>query len=449
MSELMVSVSGIRGIVGESLTPDVILDYTRAFARLIRGGKVVLGRDSRVSGPMIASLITGALTSAGVDVIDLGIVPTPTVLLAVDDLKADGGIIVTASHNPKEWNALKLASSKGVFLNARESEELQRILEKREFQLVPWDKLGSITKDNEAVKRHMDQICALVDEERIRASHFTVALDCVNGAGGVITPLLLTRLGCTVHTINEEPTGLFPRDPEPTPSHLGELEALVKKTKAHIGFAHDPDVDRLALVTDEGKAPGEEYTLALAVESVLEKKKGDVVCNYSTSSLTEEAARRNGAQLFRAPVGEANVAQLIMEKKAIIGGEGNGGVIYPALHVTRDAPLGIALILDLMARRNKTVSELIESFPPYIMVKEKKTFQTLNQRREALKQLEGYQFQDARGIDTKDGLRLSFDEGWVHIRPSGTEPAIRVIGESLSKEWLEDKIRSMWKVMEQ
>lgn len=448
MSELMVSVSGIRGIVGDSLTPDVILDYTRAFARLIRGGKVVLGRDSRVSGPMIASLITGALSSAGVDVIDLGIVPTPTVLLAIDDLKADGGIIVTASHNPKEWNALKLASSRGIFLNREESKKLQSILEKRDFPLMPWDKLGRISCDDNAVERHIDKICALVDEEQIRAQHFTVALDCVNGAGGVITPLLLKRLGCTVHTINEEPTGIFPRDPEPTPDHLGELEALVKKTKAHIGFAHDPDVDRLALVTDEGKAPGEEFTLALAVESVLEKKKGDVVCNYSTSSLTEEAARRNGARLFRAPVGEANVAQLIMERKAVIGGEGNGGVIYPALHVTRDAPLGIALILDLMARRKKSVSELVRSFPPYVMVKEKKSFSTLDERREAFKRLEGHEFADVRGIDTNDGLRLSFEEGWIHIRPSGTEPAMRVIGESLSKEWLEEKIRSMWKVME-
>ncbi len=448
MSELMVSVSGIRGIVGDSLTPDVILDYTRAFARLIRGGKVVLGRDSRVSGPMIASLITGALASAGVDVIDLGIVPTPTVLLAVDDLKADGGIIVTASHNPKEWNALKLASSKGIFLNSEESKKLREILDKKDFPLMPWDKLGTISCDNEAVKRHLDKICALVDEEEIRARHFTVALDCVNGAGGVITPLLLKRLGCTVHAINVEPTGLFPRDPEPTPSHLGELEALVKKTKAHIGFAHDPDVDRLALVTDEGQAPGEEYTLALAVESVLEKRKGDVVCNYSTSSLTEEAARRSGARLFRAPVGEANVAELIIEKKAVIGGEGNGGVIYPALHVTRDAPLGIALILDLMARRKTSVSELVKSFPSYIMVKEKKSFSTLDKRREALKRLEGHAFPDALGIDTNDGLRLSFEEGWIHIRPSGTEPAIRVIGESLSKEWLEEKIKTMWNVIE-
>jgi len=448
MSELMVSVSGIRGIVGESLTPDVILDYTRAFARSRQGGKVVLGRDSRVSGPMIVSLIKGALSAAGVDVTDLGIVPTPTVLLAVEDLKADGGIIVTASHNPKEWNALKLASSRGIFLNKKEAGELQEILRKKDFPVVSWDRLGRIFEDKEAVQRHIDRICALVDEERIRNSHFTVALDCVNGAGGVITPLLLERLGCSVHAINEEPTGLFPRDPEPTPDHLKELEALVKKTNAHIGFAHDPDVDRLAIVTDGGHAPGEEYTLALAVESVLEKRKGDVVCNYSTSSLTEEAARRHGARLFRAPVGEANVAEEIIGRKAVIGGEGNGGVIYPALHVTRDAPLGAALILDLMARRGRKASELVKSFPPYIMVKEKSTFSSLDERSEALKRLEGCGFNDARGIDTKDGLRLTFDEGWIHIRPSGTEPAIRVIGESLEREWLEKKIKFMWKVME-
>ena len=448
MSSLMVSVSGIRGIVGESLTPDVIIDYVRAFALRKPAGTFILGRDSRVSGPMIVSLIKGVLSSLGNHVIDLGIVPTPTVLLMIDELKADGGIIVTASHNPKEWNALKLASEKGIFLNSDEAEAMQQNLSKKDYPLMPWDKLGRLQEDKTAVERHIERICALVDTELIKNEHFTVALDCVNGAGGVMTPLLLKRLGCTVHTINEEPHGLFPRDPEPVPAHLKELEALAKKTKAHIGFAHDPDVDRLALVTEKGKAPGEEYTLALAVENVLEKSKGDVVCNYSTSSLTEEAARRNGCSLYRAPVGEANVAREIIRRNAVIGGEGNGGVIYPALHVTRDAPMGVALILELMARRKKTLSQLVESFPPFVMIKEKKTFSTLEERKETLEALEKHPFPEAGGIDTKDGLRLSFDSGWIHIRPSGTEPAIRVIGESTDRAWLEGRIKEMWRILE-
>jgi phosphomannomutase len=365
-------------------------------------------------------------------VIELGVAPTPTVQLAVEYHHASAGIILTASHNPVEWNALKFVGPDGIFLDAKDG-ALVRELADRGPARADWSRVGSIQEDAGAIDRHLDAILALplIDAEAIRRRRFTVALDCVRGAGaGAVIPLL-DRLGCQVHGINLEPDGKFPRPPEPIPENLGELGRLVKKTGADVGLAVDPDVDRLALVDETGRPIGEDYTLALAVRAVLggrisAARPPTVVVNLSTSLVVEDAARASGARLVRAPVGEANVARAIRDEGAVIGGEGNGGVMLPALHIGRDAPLGVALILQLLAASGVTLSRLVAASPQYTIVKAKgprgpelaPLYHRLRQR-----------FPDAIP-DERDGLRLAWPDRWLHVRPSGTEPIVRLIAEA-------------------
>ena len=440
---LMISVSGMRGLVGSDLTPELIARHAAALgawaaesARAAGGPPrraiVVLGRDARTSGAMFARAAAAGLMSVGVDVVDLGIVPTPTVQLAVEDHQAAAGLIITASHNPIEWNALKFVGPDGIFLDADAGAAVRRLAESGPPR-AGWDGLGAVREDGEAVERHIARILALpmVDLEAIRARRFRVALDCVRGAGGVVMPQLLERLGCEVHAINVATDGRFPRAPEPVPANLGELARLVKESQSEIGFAVDPDVDRLALVDETGRPIGEDYTLAFAVRSVLGGATHDtaapvVVCNLSTSLVVEDAARDAGARLVRAPVGEANVARAIRAEGAVIGGEGNGGVMLPALHIGRDAPLGVALILQHLARSGRSVSALVAAAPRYHIVKAKgprgpalePLYRELQQR-----------FPDAT-VDQRDGLRLAWPDRWLHVRPSGTEPIVRFIAEA-------------------
>lgn len=438
---LIVSVSGMRGIVGMDLTPELVTRHAAAlgaWARAAGNPSVVLGRDARTSGAMFAMAAKAGLMSAGADVIDLGIVPTPTVQLAVEHHHAGAGLILTASHNPIEWNALKLVGPDGVFLDAQDGAAVRELAE-RGPERADWSGIGGVREDTEAVSRHIDLVLALpqIDVELIRASRFRVALDCVRGAGGTIMPALLERLGCTVTAINLETDGRFPRPPEPVPEHLEELGALVRDTGAQVGFAVDPDVDRLALVDERGRAIGEDYTLAFAVQAVLGRNgagPGDqapvVVANLSTSLVVENAARSGGAVFERAPVGEANVAQSIRQQGAVIGGEGNGGVMFPPVHIGRDAPVGVALILHLLATTKLTVSGLVEAAPRYSIVKAKIP------RRDDLepiyRRLQS-RFADATA-DSRDGLRLAWPGRWVHLRPSGTEPVIRIIAEAATAE---------------
>lgn len=428
---LMVSVSGVRGRVAEALTPEVVATFAAAFgAWASRDGnlKVVVGRDSRVSGPMFTRIVHGALESVGCTVIDIGMAPTPTIQLAVEHHHAAGGLGITASHNPIEWNALKFIGPSGLFLSAAEGAEMRALLDSG-IPRATWDQLGHITRDDEAVARHLEQLLALpwLDVEGIRSRRFRVALDCCHGAGSVIMPALLSELGCEVYGINMESDGRFHRPPEPVAENLGELEALVRATQAHVGFATDPDVDRLALVLDDGKAPGEDYTLAFAVRTVLRHRRGPVVTNLSTSKVVSDVADEMGVPFHFAKVGEVNVALAMRDLGATIGGEGNGGVILPELHLGRDAPLGAALMLQLMHEEGRPLSQLKADRPQYVIVKDKldRPDAPLDAVYEALRTA----FADARA-DTQDGLRLDWSDRWVHLRPSGTEPIVRVIAEA-------------------
>jgi phosphomannomutase len=436
---LMISVSGMRGHVGTDLTPELVARHAAALGAWVRsaakgGGRpaVVLGRDSRTSGPMFARAAAAGLMSVGVDVVDLGVVPTPTVQLAVEHHHAGAGLILTASHNPIEWNALKFVGPDGIFLDASAGERVRALAEQGPPR-AGWDGIGEVREDPQAVTRHLEAILRLpvIDVAAIRGRRFHVAIDCVRGAGAVAILPLLERLGCRVSGINLEPDGRFPRPPEPVPENLGELGRLVRESGADLGLAVDPDVDRLAIVDEAGRAIGEDYTLAFAIRAVLDGRSkpsagATVVANLSTSLVVEDAARAAGATLLRAPVGEANVARAIRERGAVIGGEGNGGVMYPALHIGRDAPLGVALILHLLATSGVTVSGLVMASPRYTIVKAKgprssqlgPLYQRLRRR-----------FADA-AVDDRDGLRLSWADRWLHIRPSGTEPIVRLIAEA-------------------
>ena len=437
---LMISVSGMRGHVGTDLTPELVARHAAALGSWARGAQrpagsdrpaVVLGRDARTSGPMFTHAAMAGLMSVGVDVIDVGVVPTPTVQLAVEYHHAGAGLILTASHNPIEWNALKFVGPDGVFLGADAGARVRALAESGPPR-EGWDGLGIVREDREAIARHLDLVLALplIDVAAIRARRFHVAVDCVRGAGGTTIPLLLERLGCRMSAINLETDGRFPRSPEPVPENLGDLERLVRESGADIGFAVDPDVDRLAIVDETGRAIGEDYTLAFAVAAVLDQRTRAetpvVVVNLSTSLVVEDAARAGGARFVRAPVGEANVAQAMRDEGALIGGEGNGGVMLPALHIGRDAPLGVALILHRLARSASTVSGMVAAAPRYSIVKAK------GPRGVALEPLFDQltrRFADAT-VDRRDGLRLAWLDRWLHVRPSGTEPIVRFIAEA-------------------
>ena len=431
---LMVSVSGVRGRVGEALTPEIVAKFAAGFgawARRRAGGgraKIVVGRDSRVSGPMFQPVVISALQSVGCDVILVDMAPTPTIQLAVEHHHAAGGLAITASHNPIEWNALKFIGPSGLFLDGTEAAEMRSVVE-GEIPRAQWDELGSIVDDRGAVGRHIDLVLSLpfIDVEGIRKRKFKVALDCVRGAGGAFMPLLLDRLGCNVTAINLETDGRFPRAPEPVAENLGDLEKLVRESGAEIGFAVDPDVDRLALVSDEGKAIGEDYTLALAAKVVFRHREGGIVTNLSTSRIVDDIAREQGRRVIRAPVGEVNVATRMRDEKAPVGGEGNGGVILSELHLGRDAPLGAALLLQLLLEEQKPLSKIVASYPRYSIVKDKldRPSAPLDTVYANLKEA----FADAE-VDTQDGLRLTWADRWVHVRPSGTEPIVRVIAEA-------------------
>ena len=440
---LMVGVSGVRGLVGTDLTPEVIARWAAAFGTWASAGKIVLGRDARTSGPMFARAATAGLMSVGCEVIDVGLVPTPTVQLAVEHARGAGGIILTASHNPIEWNALKFVGPDGIYLSAEDGARVAELVRTDRIERAGYDALGSAGVDADAVERHLEALLALrgLDVKAIRRRRFRVALDTVRGAGGVVMPKLLERLGCRVAAINLQTDGYFPRPPEPLPEHLKPLGALVRRHKADVGIAVDPDVDRLAVVDERGRPIGEDYTLAFAVRAVLGGRtdpkglppgrgrtggKKTVVCNLSTSLVVEDAARECGATVVRSPVGEAHVARKIIAVKAAIGGEGNGGVMYPPLHVGRDAPVAAALVLALLAREGKTVSQLVASAPRYAIVKAKVA------RGPKLEPVyEGLRRAFAgTTVDTQDGLRLAWPDRWLHVRPSNTEPIIRLIAEA-------------------
>ncbi len=433
MARLMISISGIRGVVGDGLTPQLIVNFAQAFGTYLGGGKVVVGRDSRVTGPMAKHAVFAGLMAAGIDVIDIGICPTPSVQMAVKTLKAHGGIAITASHNPIEWNALKLIDSSGMFLDEAQGKKVVAVVQSGEYRNVGWDQVGKPEIYENAVEDHIKAILKLklIDVDEIARRKFKVVVDCVNGAGGTLLPGLLQELGCETIFINEEPTGLFPRAPEPLPENITELCERVKVEKADIGFAVDPDVDRLAIVSEKGEPFGEEYSLVSAANYVMSKKDGPIVVNASVTKAIDDIASKYNTEVHRTKVGEIYVAKKMKRLKAAIGGEGNGGVILPELHLGRDAPLAIALTLQQLAVTRMKASELRASLPQYFQAKNRIEIKDFDVNF-ILKEIEKKYKKEQ--IDKIDGLKILWTDSWVHIRPSNTEPIIRIYSEAKTKE---------------
>jgi phosphomannomutase len=439
---LIKSISGIRGTIGgaagDGLTPLDIVKFVSAYGSwaVKRSGikKIVIGRDARLSGDMVNNLVIGTLQGLGIDVIDLGLSTTPTVEVAVPDEQAAGGIILTASHNPKQWNALKLLNADGEFISDADGKEVLEIAENSDFTYAGVDALGKVTKDDSYLQKHIDKILALplVDVEAIKAADFKVVIDCVNSTGGIFVPALLKALGVnTVHELYCEPDGHFPHNPEPLPENLVALSQEVTKKNADLGIAVDPDVDRLCFVCEDGNVFGEEYTLVAVADYVLKNNKGNTVSNLSSTRALRDVTEKEGGEYHAAAVGEVNVVNKMKDVGAVIGGEGNGGVIYPELHYGRDALVGIALFLTHLAKFGKPVSVLRASYPGYFISKNKITL-TPEMDIDALllKVEEKYQKQPHSTID---GLKIEFDKEWVHLRRSNTEPIIRIYSEANSE----------------
>lgn len=441
---LIKSISGIRGTIGgkpgDALTPFDILKFTAAYGTFIlqkHSGiehcNIVIGRDARLSGEMLQHLVAGTLVSLGIDVIQLDLTTTPTVEMAVTYHKANGGIVLTASHNPKQWNALKLLNEKGEFLSAADGEKVLEIADEETFDFKEINHIGKITEDKTALQRHIDSILALVlvDVKAITAKKFKVVVDAVNSTGGIAVPALLKALG--VHDVIElycEPTGVFPHNPEPLPEHLNDISKLVIKEKAHLGIVVDPDVDRLALVSEDGEMFGEEYTLVAVADHVLKSKKGNTVSNMSSTRALRVVTESAGGQYFASAVGEVNVVEMMKAKNAVIGGEGNGGVILPELHYGRDALAGIALFLTHLANFGKSTSMLRASYPDYYISKNKIELTPDINVDEVLKYI--HDRYKKNPVNTVDGVKIEFDKEWVHLRKSNTEPIIRIYSESES-----------------
>lgn len=447
---LMKSVSGIRGIVGDSFTPELICKAAPAFAKYAGAGTIVVGRDSRPTGEALSMNIISSLMLAGCDVVDIGIVPTPTVQVMVEELNAAAGIVVSASHNPVEWNALKLINREGTFLFPKEVKRFFALME-NQVPFQKWDKIGTLSSNNDASEIHIKKILKSINVQKIQNNKFHVVLDSVNGAGSIITPILLEKLGCKVTTINCIPDGLFPRGAEPLPENLGMLSKAVIKHKADIGFAQDPDADRLAIVDGNGKPLGEEYTITLAADHLLSKKKGRVVVNLSTTRAVEDIASKHGVPFTRTKVGEINVVENMKKKGARIGGEGNGGVISPEIHLGRDSLAGIAYILEMMADRESSIAEIMKTMPQYYMKKGKLKLKNSAHIPGIIDKLENTWIHEKKS--SIDGLRIDFTKsaefknGWVHLRASNTEPVFRVIAESDSPEKTESIYRLFAKII--
>ncbi len=440
MPTLMVSISGIRGIVGDGLDPEVIIKYTNAYADFIGSGKVVVGRDARITGEMVIQIVTGTLQAKGLDVIDLGIVPTPTVLFNVKELNANGGIVITASHNPNEWNALKLLNSSGQFMSPDEHKIMKQNLDSKS-SYKSWDNIGERTVFTDGLKNHIDSILKLpfINLELIKKKRFKVVTDCVNGAGAYCIPDLLKLFGCEVIELNCEKSGIFPRLPEPLPENLTETMKAVKDHKADFAVVVDPDVDRLVMITDKGEPFGEENTITQIVKFILSKTPGNVAINLSTTRAVDDIAALYNCKVYRSPVGEANVVKKMKEVNAVIGGEGSGGVIYPKLVYGRDALIGIAITLQHLAEENCSLSELKDRLPNYFIAKKKIDLINVSPDKIIEQIMKKY---SSEKINTEDGVRIDFSDHWVHFRKSNTEPIIRIITEARDKteaEELSDK----------
>ena len=437
MSRLMVGVSGVRGIIGQTLTPQVACQFGCAFGTMLGAGKtVVLGRDSRLSGPMLAGAVTAGLLATGVSVIDLGVASTPGIALMTARKGAAGGVIITASHNPGQYNGMKFLQPTGTGLAAVGAERLKEIWSagEGEFSLVDSDGQGAQSRDTTTHGVHVDAVCAVCDVTGIAARRFKVVVDSVNGAGCVVTPMLLGKLGCEVVHLNCKPTGRFAHPPEPVAENLSKLTEAVAKHKVDVAFAQDADADRLAIVDENGTFIGEEYTLALAAAFVLTKRKGKLATNLGTSRMIDDIAAAAGCEVIRTPTGEANVVEGIVSQGCILGGEGGGGVIEPRVVPVRDSLVGMAYVLQYMAETGKTLSQLVADLPSYVMIKTK--FPCPAGVADAVSRATRQDFadRDKATFNDSDGLRIDLPEGWVAVRASTTEPIIRIVAEAADCE---------------
>ncbi|CEN37040.1 phosphoglucosamine mutase [Capnocytophaga cynodegmi] len=445
---LIKSISGIRGTIGgkpeDNLTPIDAVKFAAAYGTWLKTNlrkeniRVVVGRDARISGEMIQNLVAYTLVGLGIEVIDTGLSTTPTVEVAVPIEKADGGIILTASHNPKQWNALKLLNNKGEFLSGKDGEEILKIAEKNDFVFSSVDDLGKIIKNDTYIDKHIDAVLNLkvLDIEAIKKKKFKVVVDAVNSTGGIAIPKLLKKLGVEVVELYCEPTGHFPHNPEPLKEHLGDISAKVIAEKADFGIVVDPDVDRLALVCEDGEMFGEEYTLVACADYILGKTPGNTASNLSSSRALRDVTEKHGGKYFASAVGEVNVVEMMKKHNVVIGGEGNGGVIYPELHYGRDALVGVAVFLSLLATKDYSVKQLRESYPAYFMSKNKiELTPDVNVDNILKKMAEKYSNEN---VNTIDGVKIDFAESWAHLRKSNTEPIIRIYTEAKTQKDADD-----------
>jgi len=442
-SSLKISISGVRGIIGDSLTPQLAGTLAQAFASYVGGGPILVGRDARTSGPMLERAVVAGLLAAGGQPVDVGICPIPSFLILTKESRASGGIAVTASHNPKEWNGLKFISRAGLYLTPHQTEEFLDIYHQGEFAFVGPERLRALRTELRPVEAHLRKLLGHFDAELIRRRKFKVAVDCGNGAGVLLAPRLLEALGCETVFINAEPDGSFAHASEPTPEAIAEIRRLVPRIGADVGFVQDADADRLALVDENGEALGEELTLALAAHYVLGRRTGSVVCNLSTTRAIDDIATARKATVFRTKIGEINVVEKVLasDPPAVIAGEGNGGVIVPEIHPCRDSFAGMGLILEAMAATGKTLSALRKRIPHYVMIKDK-----IEGSAEQAHRLIGLlkKAYDGQGrTSLVDGLKVDFPDHWIHVRPSNTEPIIRVLAESRSAGTARTAIRRL------
>ena len=448
MKPLKIGIAGVRGVVGETLTPELVIAFAQAFGTYLDSGKILICRDTRSSGQMVRAAVSAGLLASGCEVIDLGICPTPTMQLAVEHFNAAGGISITAGHNPAQWNALKFVRGDGLYLNTRQAEELLDIFHQGEFAKAGWDKIQTRIESRDAIAYHIEVLKRAFDVETIRARKLTVAVDCCNGACAVLSPRWLEELGCRVLAINDEIGSPFPHNPEPKRETMAQLRAVVKAGQADIGFAHDADGERIAIVTETGEALSEEMTLAIAAEIKLSQTPGVAVTHLSTSRAIEAVAARHNSTVVRTPVGQAYISEAMLEHRAVLGGEGNGAVAIPEIHATNDAAATIGLILEHLAKTGQTISELVAALPRFTMLKHyvpvapNKLFSVLNDiRAEA-------ETAGADDVDLSDGIKLSWPDGWLHIRASNTESMIRLIAEAESEtrandllDWAVDRLK--------
>lgn len=447
MKPLKIGITGVRGIVGETFTPELAVEFAEAFGTYLDRGRILVCRDTRPSGPMIRSAVLSGLLGAGCEVIDLGVCPTPSMQLAVNWLKAAGGIAITAGHNPSQWNALKFVRADGLYLNPTQGEELLDIFHQAEFARATWDTIRQGVQSANAIDEHVKLLHESFSAESIRSKKLTVAVDCCNGACSFLSPKWLETLGCEVLAVNDDPTARFPHAPEPKPETMAQLCAVVKAGHAAVGFAHDADGERLGMVTDLGEPLSEEMTLAIATEIRLRKSSGTVVTNVSTSSAVDIIAARHGGNVFRTPVGQAYISEGLIETKGVLGGEGSGGITVPEVHLTHDSAAAIGLILEYLAESGERISELVRQLPRLttlkhnIVVEPHRLYSVLQEFRAVVEQ-------ERLEVDSTDGIKVTLPAGWVHVRASNTESMIRIIVEADEKaaaqellDWARDRIK--------